>query len=137
MRYGCCIASKVGSVIMGWWQIYSYDQPGIMLPNKDPEPMYNGDGPADIMGAALDDLVKEYQEAWGRKPYREEVLAALNFTLRDDMVSEKKIKRTFYRVEFQFVNDPPPKPPLHIQIYVEMPPGEWRDSDVMEHIIEN
>jgi len=75
--------------MMGWWQISDAENPDIMLPNKDPNPLLCGDGPADIVGAWLDealgdvlpDLIKEYEEGIGRKPYTDEVLAAITFCI--------------------------------------------------------
>ena len=56
---------------MGWWSITSED--------NGPE-MHNGDTPADIMGDAIEKIVKEYEEDWGRKPYRKELKAVFSFT---------------------------------------------------------
>tara|TARA_R110000751_G_scaffold96557_1_gene188373 strand:+ start:491 stop:787 length:297 start_codon:yes stop_codon:yes gene_type:complete len=56
---------------MGWWSITSED--------NGPE-MHNGDTPADIMGDAIEKIVKEYEEDWGRKPYRKELKAVFSST---------------------------------------------------------
>lgn len=50
---------------MGWWQIS--------------EEMVNGDGPADIMEDAIEKISQEYLKAFGRKPYKEELEAVLEF----------------------------------------------------------
>ena len=59
---------------MGWWPIG--------------HEMVNGDGPADILGAAVDDTIMLYLEDLGRKPYREELVAALQFDRRDQLYYE-------------------------------------------------
>ena len=59
---------------MGWWKIS--------------ENMVNGDGPADIMGNALEDISKEWQREQGRKPYLKELKAVFEFSLLDELVSE-------------------------------------------------
>lgn len=83
---------------MGWWRIsgpdggLSFDVPpsgkpeGSGLLNARPgrdaqEDHYNGDGPADLMGAALNDIAHLYQEEWGRPPFLEELEACFNFVL--------------------------------------------------------
>jgi hypothetical protein len=62
---------------MGWWAITGPD--GGLLTRGLPTGMYNGDGPADILEPALKKVIEEYQVEWGRKPFLEEVQAALNF----------------------------------------------------------
>lgn len=59
---------------MGWWQIENEDTRNYGLE------MYNGDTPADIMGDAIAEIVKTYEEEWGRKPYRKEMKAVFSFT---------------------------------------------------------
>ena len=54
---------------MGWWSIAT---------DKEPEAV-NGDGPADILGAAFDKVVKEWENEWGRKPTQYELLSACQF----------------------------------------------------------
>lgn len=56
---------------MGWWRIGGTDE----------DPLYNGDGPADIAGEAVEQIIEAYVTGAGRKPYREEVLAVLAFVL--------------------------------------------------------
>jgi len=60
---------------MGWWTISSVKGGGIGTSGK----LVNGDGPADILGAAIDNVILEYEEAWGRLPCMEEIQAAFNF----------------------------------------------------------
>jgi hypothetical protein len=71
---------------MGWWQIASptggidWSQPSIRDVAK-PEPMYGGDGPADSMGIAVDEIISQFEETFERKPYRAEIRATLDFVL--------------------------------------------------------
>jgi hypothetical protein len=53
---------------MGWWSIDGMEGGRVM-----------GDGPADIMGAALEKIQKEYQEDWGRPATKTELRACFNF----------------------------------------------------------
>jgi hypothetical protein len=67
---------------MGWWNITD-DRAGLFFLHGEPDEdtqMYMGDGPADIMGPAIDEVAKLYQETWGRKPYLREVIAAAEFS---------------------------------------------------------
>jgi len=78
---------------MGWWQIDSVEygqidwevkRPGRTLVNALPgedssKAMYNGDGPADVMGSAVDEIIQLYMDAWGRPPCKDELLAVFNF----------------------------------------------------------
>ena len=54
---------------MGWWTI-----------SDDKYGMVNGDTPADIMGDAINEIVKAYEKEWDRKPYRKEMQAVFSFT---------------------------------------------------------
>jgi hypothetical protein len=54
--------------------------------------LYNGDGPADIMGLALEVINKAYQEAWGRPATKEELTAVFNFCCNPMFRQEKKEK---------------------------------------------
>jgi hypothetical protein len=77
---------------MGWWQLEG--------------DMVNGDTPADIMGPAVDKIIKVYEEEWGRKPYRTELEAVLNFVTLPEMVkphSSDEIQRP--RTGIGFCND--------------------------------
>jgi hypothetical protein len=67
---------------MGWWQLEG--------------DMVNGDSPADIMGPAVDKIIKVYEEDWGRKPYRTELEAVLNFVTLPDMVEPEPTKKRKY-----------------------------------------
>jgi len=58
---------------MGWWRVVNE---GISLEKTE---LYNGDEPADILGAALGEVIEEYKKQWGREPYKEELTALLNF----------------------------------------------------------
>lgn len=52
------------------------------VPGRDtPDDLYNGDGPADMMGVALRQIDKLYQEAWGRDAKPDELRACFNFVL--------------------------------------------------------
>ena len=82
---------------MGWWRVKDPNSGGIdwshqaqgagglvnALPGQESEEdaLYNGDGPADIMGAALREVNKEYKEVWGREAKIEELQAVFNFCL--------------------------------------------------------
>ena len=93
-------ASRVRPVVAklveaGWWAIKPgspginpppVDKGGLMnaLPGVDPAEAarYNGDGPADKMGAILDDIDLAYRQAWGRPAYPEELEAVFQFVFR-------------------------------------------------------
>lgn len=77
--------------VAGWWAI-TPGNPGInpppvdkgglvnAIPGTDPETArYNGDGPADIMGAAFEDVNGEYLREWGRPATPEEMEAVFDF----------------------------------------------------------
>ena len=74
---------------MGWWLI---DESGSIkdfedgrecqnaIPEKDDsKSMYGGDVPADIMGKAVSEIVKEYEAAWKREPSFLELISCLKF----------------------------------------------------------
>ena len=61
---------------MGWWSIT--DKNGGISPFGNIG-LHNGDGPADIIDNAIKEVIKEYEEAWGRKPYIQELQAVWNF----------------------------------------------------------
>ena len=79
--------------IAGWWQIKDVDSGQIKwdqadkkdglinaLPNQDDKnKLYNGDAPADIMGAAFKDIIGQYEENWDRKPTLRELQSVFNF----------------------------------------------------------
>ena len=62
---------------MGWWSIT--DKNGGISPYGNIG-LCNGDGPADILDNAIKEVIKEYEEAFGRKPYIQELQAAWNFS---------------------------------------------------------
>ena len=74
---------------MGWWLlnecggIAEFDdgrECQNAIPDQDgSEKNYGGDGPADIMGPAVDKIVKEYETTWGRPPRRTELIGCLDF----------------------------------------------------------
>jgi len=84
---------------MGWWKIdsvktgqidLSHRAPGQngtdlanAIPGKetDEDALYNGDGPADLMGPVLRKINAQYVEAWGRPAKPCELRAAFNFCL--------------------------------------------------------
>ncbi len=41
--------------------------------------LYGGDGPADVLGPALDEIARLYLDAWGRWPTMAELQACFNF----------------------------------------------------------
>lgn len=77
--------------IAGWWAVTRgnpginpppVDKGGLMnaLPGTDPgEARYNGDGPADIMDGAIDQIDLEYLMAWGRPATKMELDAVWEF----------------------------------------------------------
>ena len=69
---------------MGWWkQSNSFA--------KESELIW-GDGPADIMGPALDKIFQQFQEAYERKPTEAELKAGLMFSARRMLADETPIE---------------------------------------------
>lgn len=80
---------------MGWWKIDSVGKGQIDMPAKQGEgeplnaipgvhtadDLYNGDGPADILGVCCDRIAEMYKAAWGRSPKKSELQAVLNFVV--------------------------------------------------------
>lgn len=79
---------------MGWWRIESVETgqvlyptgdvianvvPGQLLGQEVDDGLFNGDKPADDMGAVLRKISDRYQEAWGRPAKKEELTAVFNF----------------------------------------------------------
>ena len=77
---------------MGWWRIKDTETGQVdfeaktsaptanALPGKDdPQHLYGGDGPADVMGKALADINRLWQTSWGRDATNDELLACFNF----------------------------------------------------------
>jgi hypothetical protein len=63
---------------MGWWE---QDEEGNSFALGSG--MYWGDGPADIMGEAVQQIVAEFEAAMRRKPTLAEMKAGLLFSLGD------------------------------------------------------
>ena len=92
---------------MGWWQTINDGSGQIdwdvkrdgsnlinAIPGRDnPKMMYNGDGPADIMSAALDDIESEYIKAWKRKPTYQELLDCFHFCIKGKTQVQNKKKQ--------------------------------------------
>lgn len=80
---------------MGWWKIKDVESGQIdwcspresgqlinAVPGQDSKDLlYNGDGPADVMGVALVKIFGLYEEAWQRSPSKEELRACFNFVV--------------------------------------------------------
>jgi len=49
--------------------------------------LHNGDGPADVMDGAIKDIVKLYEEAWGRKPYMAELDGVWSFCANPKVIA--------------------------------------------------
>ena len=79
---------------MGWWKIKDVETGMVdfehvcptnkalvnAIPGKESEDaLYNGDGPADLMGPTLEKINKKYENAWGRSAKKEEMKAVFNF----------------------------------------------------------
>jgi len=60
---------------MGWWN--ANDNGGMF--GEDDEKVW-GDGPADILDEAIERIVKEFEEDWGRRPTLEELQAGFRFS---------------------------------------------------------
>ena len=61
---------------MGWW---TTNEEGVSFVESE---LSWGDGPADILDEALEQIDKEFIEAWGRPATTEELLAGLKFSYR-------------------------------------------------------
>ncbi len=64
-----------GSFFDGWWRT---DETGGIKPDGV---LIGGDGPADVMGDAIDEIIGLYHRRWGRDPTAEELSAVLQFVL--------------------------------------------------------
>lgn len=65
---------------MGWW---STDKHGnSFAKDADAPEMVWGDAPADTMGDALNEIIKEFVSDWGRLPTMAELHAGLEFSAR-------------------------------------------------------
>lgn len=64
---------------MGWWE---QDREGHSFStDEDDATLLWGDGPADILAAAVDKVIEEFKRDWGRLPTKTEVRAGLEFCL--------------------------------------------------------
>lgn len=61
---------------MGWTSLIDLDKQVVG---------YAGDEPWDIMGVAMDKIVKLYQERYGRPPNDAELQQIISFTLPDEL----------------------------------------------------
>lgn len=79
---------------MGWWKIKDVETGQIDFDHKCPtnpqftnavpcheneDALYNGDGPADLMGPVLRKISEQYEQVWGRPAKKEELTAVFNF----------------------------------------------------------
>lgn len=65
---------------MGWWS--QGKDGGSFAEERGVEEIgVWGDGPADILDNAIDEIVKEFQRDWGRKPTPDELRSGLEFSL--------------------------------------------------------
>ena len=79
---------------MGWWKIKDVKTGQVDFDHKCPtnsqfanavpgheecDSVYNGDGPADLMGPILRKISVLYEEAWGRPADKIELEAVFNF----------------------------------------------------------
>ena len=62
---------------MGWWG--ANEEGDSLQPNGS---LTWGDGPADIIDNALDEIDKQFEQAWGRKPTLAELQSGLMFSAR-------------------------------------------------------
>jgi hypothetical protein len=63
---------------MGWWSCDDIGKHVI------------GDGPADIMGPAVEKVVKEYETEWGRKPTMFELYRLIDFVTGPMELNKRK-----------------------------------------------
>jgi hypothetical protein len=61
---------------MGWW---NSGKDGSSLEFRS-DNHYWGDGPADVMDAALDNIRQQFRSEWGREPSLSELLAGVKFS---------------------------------------------------------
>mgnify|MGYP003965860419 CR=1 FL=1 len=66
----------------GWWAI-DHDNPD--------DKLYNGDGPADTMDDALDDIDLAYRQSWGRSAVPEELTAVFTFCTGPAFSGDRKL----------------------------------------------
>jgi hypothetical protein len=63
---------------MGWW---TQNEKGQSFQHAEGDAMFWGDGPADAMDNALEQINAEFERDKGRKPTRDELHAGLEFSL--------------------------------------------------------
>lgn len=63
---------------MGWW---TQDEQGHSFTHAPTEEMWWGDGPADVMDAAIAAIRQEFINGFDRKPTKAELRAGLEFSL--------------------------------------------------------
>jgi hypothetical protein len=63
---------------VGWW---TQNENGASFAHARAEEMLWGDGPADVMGDAIQRVVEEFTAGTGRPPTKSEVIAGLVFSL--------------------------------------------------------
>lgn len=81
----------------GWWSI-NPDTGSVLYPPQAEDAGYMGDGPADTMGAALDNIVQQYLDEWERPPTMVELDTAWRFVTgpyRDGDPLVRTAKETF------------------------------------------
>jgi hypothetical protein len=61
---------------MGWW--LTNEEGHSLLEEGE---MIWGDGPADTLSNALDDIVGQFEQKWGRKPSVAEIIAGVRFSM--------------------------------------------------------
>ena len=79
---------------MGWWKVKDIKTGQIDFDHKCPtnpqltnaipgqeecDSVYNGDGPADLMGQVLRKISALYETAWERQAKKDELIAVFNF----------------------------------------------------------
>lgn len=62
---------------MGWWKGLS---PLSALAGEESENVW-GDGPADILDKAIDDIATEFEEYFERRPTKDEIRSGIEFAL--------------------------------------------------------
>lgn len=81
---------------MDWHKISEEDEYEVDL--------YSGDGPTDILGPAIEQIIDLYEIELGRKPYRTEINDALDFVLKPHKLEwsppkkPKKVKRKYTKI---------------------------------------
>lgn len=64
---------------MGWW---STNKDGVSFATNDEgAEMFWGDGPADAIDGALDEIDRQFKETWKRSPTADELMAGFRFSL--------------------------------------------------------